>query len=120
MLTYSNIIEYTVKHGGGTFNASLSGSADLPGTGYMVGVKKIGQAAFSKDRLNDVTRLLDSAREAIADLPEGNYIGTWLDKGIFYVDISELFTNEAEATQYCIDKGELAYYDISLGESVNV
>jgi len=47
-------------------------------------------------------------------------LGTWRYQGQIHFDVVELFDTESGAEFQCKRRGELAYYDISKGESIYI
>ena len=126
MLTYSNVIESSLANKGGSFNLSLSGSAELPESGFVVGVEKIHQIDVTESGNYDraeLTKWLEFARDRASNAEYAGkrlVIGTWVDKGTFYIDLSEVVDSRERAVQLCKDGDELAYWDIADKLSVDV
>jgi len=118
MFTHSQIIADTMKQGGGTYRADLRGKAELPDTGYMVGNGKIAQLQLPVTSPNQITYALDRASEACVFPNE--YVGTWVDNHVMYIDVSLYVAEKFDAIELCRNHGETAYYDIAKGESVTL
>lgn len=123
MLTHSKIIETSLRDQGGTFDAQLYGNAKLPNFGYMVGLAKVAEITANSeghyDR-NEITRHLDAAILQATSFDQVVYIGTWVDNGIFYIDLSERLEDELSSIRLCRERDELAYWDIAKSESIDV
>lgn len=119
MITHSPIIEDTIKNGGGTYRADLRGKAELPATGYIIGVASIGKVDMTQPKA--LTKWLSfAACNALLSGDTERFIGTWVNDGICYIDIVQVMQSRHVAHVMCQQLGELAYYDIAAGESVNV
>lgn len=63
-----------------------------------------------------------SGRPAGQDSTQTQTVGSWVDTetGKVYLDVCDRFTDEEEAKRACLERGELAYYNLSEGREVRV
>lgn len=108
MLNLNEIIAQTLANGGGTFPAVEDG--------YMVG-GVVPERTCTPEEFERV--LYDFVAEHGHNLG-GAHIGTWIDNGVVYLDVSENVADQEEALNLARERGERAIYDIRNGESIFV
>lgn len=101
----------TLRDSGGTFT-----NTGLPirlSDGYMVGgVVPTRKLTLARESTATIEAELEHfARENLAADSEGLYLGTWVDLGALYIDVSEWVTDYAEAMELAATRGELAIWD---------
>ncbi|MFY1688160.1 hypothetical protein [Plantactinospora sp. WMMB782] len=96
---------------------------EVPGIGYMVGVGgiKLLAAQFSEAQLEErIRHWADSVRLSTGLAADRLYLGSWLDEGLIYLDISEHYQSEALALAVAEVRGEKAIYSLATGVSIDV
>lgn len=111
------LLSDAMQNGGGTYTA-----ADLqpyhPSDGFAVGLGGVelnaeGDEPISADALEAIVR-------DIAEAYGTTYVGTWLSKGILYVDAVLICWDERSAYYAASNAGQEAVYDFSRGESLRL
>ena len=125
---HSTAVAATFRDGG----YSVNFIGNKPKTGYMVGGMTV---ITGKYRINKpTTRIVHGAtpentKAAIKDFYKehdallrqpGNYLGTWMDGGKMYIDISQRVPTRAKALVLGRTRNELAVYDVRRGTSINI
>jgi len=119
MITHSPIIEDTLKNGGGTFRADLRGRAELPATGFMVSVSAINAIPLDHPRFRQrMTRWLEVAASECTSA--SMFVGTWVDDGKVFIDVSECIEHEHVAVALCRVRDQKAFFNIAENRSVAV
>lgn len=107
------IIKTTILNGGATIN--LLG--DSPKKGFMVATegneKQIKVSQFNHKTLK---KYLAKNKEELKG--KNKFIGTWINEGIVYVDISERIVNKDRAIELGKDRKQLAIFNIKTFEEV--
>jgi hypothetical protein len=62
----------------------------------------------------------DDVAGFISTHPETRYFGMWEDGGKIYIDAVDLIYSGSQAAELARERGELAYFDISDGQCVEV
>lgn len=105
------IFKSTVENGGASYN--MEGHS--PSKGFMVATygneTQIKVKDFSKKTLKNYIR---KNKKAI----KGNFIGTWIDNGIVYLDISKKEKSKETALRIAKSNKQLAIFDLSTFESI--
>lgn len=110
-----NMLMLTLRDGGGTFN--FNGEPASIESGYIVG----GFSKCYKISCKGVNtslceyRFIDHVNDLIEELPvnlEGLFIGTWVDNGIVYLELSRHFGTLAVAIQAGKIREQDAIYDV--------
>jgi hypothetical protein len=108
----ATVITHTLNNGGGTFNAALQpiNYSD----GYMVAVTgiEIPVVDFNEE---SVQSFLGTANLSAP----GALLGTWLNEGIVYIDITTHYTGIERAMEAGKDFDQLAIYDCAAGVSLS-
>ena len=103
------ILEYALKHGGGTF--SQTGPYE-PETGFFVAVKGKEQRVLILDSLTvSIYRLAHLTRE-------NELLGLWFDGEEWFLDISEWFISEELARLVAINREQKTYWDCAKKEAI--
>ena len=116
----SNIIAFqTITEGGNTTN--LKG--ENPQDGYMVSMYKEHELTLDlEDVMRDINLLISNLQwfmkkhGRLLEL-SGCYVGTWIDKGLVYIDISTRVSSIAKANRVGITFNQLEYYGVKEGKS---
>lgn len=101
---------------GGT--VSLTGDA-LPTTGYYVG-GKVSALVIDGYLVDQGRKLIDAFIELVNSPDVGaEYLGWWTDEetGKLYVDATTHVRGYFKAEELCLERGEIAFYDIEIGRS---
>ena len=107
-----NIIEYTIKFGGCSFNSKLEILEDLKG--YTVSIQKYEyKIAIKNITEKNVDIIEKNIIEKINIIKnKKNYIiGTWCDAGILYIDINKIEMNYTRAVEFGKSQKQLAIFD---------
>lgn len=107
----SELLSGARLHGGATVR--LDG-LPVPADGFLVGHHGIADG-ISAMRHTRVTEWVRGAKVSGAA-----YVGSWLDNGTLYLDVSTWHATEAEALAVGAARGELAVFDLAHGKSVDV
>ena len=91
-----NIIEYTIKNGGCSFNSNLDILEDLKG--YTISIQKYEYKTTIKN-IDEIEKNILKKMEIVKN--RKNYIiGTWIDDGILYIDINKIEKNYTRAVEF--------------------
>jgi len=102
-----NIIEYTQKNGGCSFNSNLDILEDLKG--YTISIQKFEYKTTIKN-INEIEKNILKKIEIVKN--RKNYIiGTWIDDGILYIDINKIEMNYTRAVAFGKSQKQLAIFD---------
>lgn len=100
----------TIKNGGASFNL-LTGEYN-PSDGFMLAIKghefQIPIENFNHKVLSDYIK--KNADLLISGVTDNKFLGSWIDKGIVYLDCSVKFDRVVPALESGIDQGELAIW----------
>ena len=111
-----NIIDYTIKFGGCSFNSKLEILKDLKG--YTISIAKYEYKTTIKN-IDEIEKNILKKIEIVGS--KKNYIlGTWIDKGILYIDINKIEMNYTRAVQFGKSQNQLAIYDNIKNESIYI
>jgi hypothetical protein len=111
----SDIVRFTQEWGGLSINM-VDGS--MPKTGYMVAKPpsfgKIVDAVDFSDPVKGPKILSDYMKRHKNDLGNGkNYLGTWLNDGKVYLDVSENIQSKSTATRIGRERNQKAIWDVA-------
>jgi GNAT superfamily N-acetyltransferase len=112
----ASTIQQFTREWGGLSISMVDGS--MPTTGYMVAKpssfgKVVDEADFF-DPVKGPKILSQYMREQRADLATGkNYLGTWLNGGKIFLDVSENITDVGEATRLGRERDQIAIWDVA-------
>jgi hypothetical protein len=108
----ATVVTHTLNNGGGTFNAALQpiNFSD----GYMVAMTgvEIPVAGFNEE---SIQAFLGTANLS----SPGALLGTWVNDGTVYLDITMHFTGLSRAMQTGLDFEQQAIYDCAAGVSLS-
>jgi hypothetical protein len=126
MLNMSNIIELsntiafqTIIEGG--YTTDLKG--ENPEDGYMASMYKEHELTLDLEDVKEDINLLISNLQVFMKANnqilsyENNYVGTWIDKGLIYIDISTKMRTVAQANRAAAIYNQLEYYGVKEGKS---
>jgi hypothetical protein len=121
-----NLLDFcdaVLENGGATFNLVLGTS---PTTGYAVSkqghedtIDLFGNKVTQNMLVNSFVRKYVSEHGFELSLVDYN-LGGWIHDKKLYLDISILFDNEADASEYARDNNQLAYFDLTNGKEIFV
>jgi hypothetical protein len=111
----SDIVRFTQEWGGLSINM-VDGS--MPTTGYMVAKPpkfgKIVDAVDFNDPVKGPKILSSYMKTHKNDLGNGkNYLGTWLNEGKVYLDVSENIQSKSKATKIGRERNQLTIWDVA-------
>ncbi len=120
-LAFEQIDEYTAENYGCSWKNGklyLKGFAASP---YPELSQQLDPKA--KDINEKIKAFAEKNKAVIAK--QNHVIGTWIDtenpeKPVLYLDVSVIYDTAEEARQYCLEKEQLAFYDLVNGEEVRV
>lgn len=112
MENIKKIIEEIKENGGGTYNKELKSINAT--SGYMVSL--LGYERKCKT-IEEIEKAIKENIEIVKGL-DNAYLGTWIDEGITYIDISILVENKEDALELGKINNQLAIYDIENNESI--
>lgn len=114
-MDYSKIIKETLKNNGGSFNVSKS-KIKKPLKGFMCSIKDL----LIVDKKDFNVKLIKSLVKNNFSLLKNskNYLGTWIDEGKVYIDISSNFKDRNEALQVAEKSNQIEIYDINNNTSI--
>lgn len=100
-------------NGGGTFTKEGVSAT----SGYAVTVNVLDKVAGGDDRHDD---LLLAIYDAVREVPEGDYIGTWFDSenGVWEVSETAVFEDREKALALARHYGERYVYDLTADECI--
>lgn len=123
MKNKEQFIASTIENGGATMNPV---TGDVPTSGYVVSMA--GNEQTYKLFGNEVVKviLVSGAvdlyvKENVVELshPE-NYLGSWIDDGMLYLDISKIYESEHDALREAVANGQKAYYDLDNAKTIEL
>jgi hypothetical protein len=105
-----------VKNGGVT----ISLAKGQPKKGFAYAPNKDTERVFDKETFSDQD-ISDFINDNMAELSKkGNYIGGWEDGGKIYLDISRIGAPSVKTLEEAQKASQLAVYDLSSGESIEI
>ena len=121
-----NLLDFcdaVLENGGATFNLVMGTS---PTAGYVVSkqghedtIDLFGNKVTQTMLVNSFVRKYVSENGFELSLVDYN-LGGWIHDKKLYLDISILFDNEADASEYARDNNQLAYFDLTNGKEIFV
>lgn len=118
MLFVTGVVEQTLDNGGGTFTPE--GEGIERDWGYFVGgivSPWVVQAAwFENHGETFVENFVANHRHYFNE--DDVYLGTWVDSGSVYLDVSEWVATPGMARQLAEARGELAYWNCARHEAI--
>lgn len=120
IIELSNTIAFqTIIEGG--YTTDLKGGN--PEGGYMVSMYKEHELTLDLENVKKNINLLISHLQAFMRANnqllsyDDNYVGTWIDKGLIYIDISTKIDTIAKANRVAAMYDQLEYYGVKEGKS---
>lgn len=120
-----NIALHTAVHGGGTFHRDNDGFPVQFTTGFAVGLRTSldddGYSAMPnrEDSAEDLAGVIEHGIAHVeAHFPKADFIGTWVDHGVVYVDAVVVVQSELEAARLAYANGQQAYYSFAANEAI--
>lgn len=121
-MKYEALYNYTIEHGGATIRLKdYPEMLVMPTKGYAVGEGAIGYVVpfdGADPETFDVT--IERALAWFAEHGGIEFLGTWIDDGVLYVDPVHVFTRKDFALGVAWAWGERAVYDFEAGKSINI
>ncbi len=108
MSTINKFIEHAHKFGGCSFNVN-SGELN-PDKGFMVSLTGRERKLPILDTLEVVNFIKDNSDLLALDQ---YYVGVWFSDGLWYLDVSENFSNKAAAIAAGKERNQIAIWDCS-------
>lgn len=105
----------TLANGGAT--VSIVTGVPTPTSGYAVSLPGHERVGRITDTHRNSIRLYVATRKTLLSRP-GRYLGTWIDEGRLYLDVTEIYPERAVAEHYGAEREQLAIYDLAAGESL--
>ena len=123
MKELKEFVASTIENGGATMNVA---TGDVPTSGYVVSMMGNEQTfpLFGNDVVKEI--LISGAvklflEENIVEFVYAeNFIGSWIDDGLLYLDISNVYESEHDALRVAVANKQLAYYDISNAKTIEL
>lgn len=96
-------------------------NGERPVIGYAVGGSVEGEQVSVNATPLDMLMALTRVKERLSATPNADVVlGIWLDKGVYYIDGSNMVADVESARSLAHDRLELAYYDVEGAESMDV
>lgn len=111
-----DIVSKTLKNGG-TTTSILTGEMN-PKTGFMCSLKDCAIINIAQFNTSSIEEIIRDNKKLL--LEENIYLGTWVNEGMIYIDISENITNIEEARAVGITRKQLAIFDCSKKEVITL
>lgn len=108
-----NILKTTKQNGG----ASINLHGDSAKTGYMVSIKDCVIAPLDKFNKKMIKKVMKQNKEL---LKENGYLGTWIDNGKVYIDISKNIKSRNQAINLGIKNKQLGIFDLNKFETIRL
>ena len=122
-MKYPNVSTQIARHlvNGATTNggATVNHLLQVPRAGFCVG---LGGAKALDPKRGYMEQALDIVDASLGDFPKCAF-GAWVDVNdghALYIEPVEIFSNEADAVDAAVERGELAIYDLGEGVEIRV
>lgn len=102
-----NIVAYTQKNGGCSFNSNLDILENLKG--YTISIQKYEYKTTIKN-IDEIEKNILKKIEIVKS-KKNFIIGTWIDDGILYIDINKIEKNYTRAVEFGKSQNQLAIFD---------
>ena len=93
-------------------------SGEQPNNGFMSGIQgfetKVPLEQFGSFALNEFIRKNQTELQK-----NDTYLGTWIDQGNVFMDISKKFEDEKTALEFGIQNNQLAIFNLTKNETIN-
>ena len=123
MKNLNEFVASTIENGGATMNVA---TGDVPTSGYVVsmtGIEKtyvlFGNDVVKEILISGAVKMYVKDNDDILSLP-GMYLGSWIDNGVLYIDISNVIDNEHDALRMAVANKQLAYYDLNNAKTIEI
>ena len=115
-MNYLDFFEAIILNNGATFNVITN---ELnPNKGYFVSIPKYEQRIevvnFSIQHVKDFINYNSDV------LNEHNFVGSWIDNGIVYLDVTQQFQDKRQAITIGYCRGQQAIFDANLGKVIEL
>ena len=115
-MNYLDFFEATILNNGATYNP-LTNELNT-NKGYLVSLphfeQRIEKHNFSTQHVKDY---INSNFGAFS---ENLYVGSWIDNGVVYLDVTESISNLRTAINIAYLRGQKAIYDANLGKIIHL
>lgn len=108
-----NIVKETLKNGGSS-TSLLNKSAN----GFMVSVKDCAIIPVNDFNVKALKKVITKNIELLSN--PSNFLGTWIDNGNVYIDISESINDRETAIKLGKERHQLGIYDISNQQTIEL
>jgi hypothetical protein len=123
MKNLKEFVASTIENGGATMNVA---TGDVPTSGYVVSTQGNEQTfqLFGNEVVKEI--LISGAvklflEENIVEFVYAeNFIGSWIDDGVLYLDISNVYDNEHDALRVAVANKQKAYYDLNNAKTIEI
>jgi hypothetical protein len=123
MKNKEQFIASTIENGGATMNPV---TGDVPTSGYVVSMagneqtyKLFGNDVVKEILVSGAVDLYVKDNDDVLSLP-GMYLGSWIDDGMLYLDISRVYESEHDALREAVTNGQKAYYDLDNAKTIEL
>lgn len=110
---FKRIAKETRKNGGSSTNMN----GDNPSTGYMVSIKDCLIVALDKFNHKMIKKVAKQNKDL---LKQNGFIGTWVDNGKVYIDISKNIKSRTQAVNEGIKNNQLGIFDLNTFETIRL
>lgn len=111
-----DIVSKTLENGG-TTTSILTGEMN-PETGFMCSLKDCTIINIAQFNTSSIEEIIRNNKELLSQ--ENIYLGTWVNEGMVYIDISENINNIEEARAVGITRKQLTIFDCSRKEVIGL
>lgn len=116
-MNLQNFLTDTINNGGASFN--ITTGVYNPKNGYFVSLPNHEQQIpLSEFKASDLKRYVNNNYDVLSN--ENNFVGSWVDNGMVYLDISEKITDKRTALVLGIDRNQKAIYDAFNGKVIDI
>lgn len=123
MKNLKEFVASTIENGGATMNVA---TGDVPTSGYVVSIESSTKTfpLFGNEVVKEI--LISGAvklylEENIVEFVYAeNFLGSWIDNGLLYLDISNVYDNEHDALRVAVSNNQLAYYDLNNAKTIEL
>jgi hypothetical protein len=123
MKNLNEFVASTIENGGATMNVA---TGDVPTSGYVVSMEAhtktfqlFGNEVVKEILISGAVQLYARENDDVLSLP-GMYLGSWIDDGVLYLDISNVYENEHDALRVAVANNQLAYYDLNNAKTIEI
>ena len=116
MSNLKQFIEDTKKNNGATYN--LNTGEINPSSGFFVGLKGGKGLKNRKDNSEEIQKFVLRNSTKLSD--KDNFLGSWIEKGVLFLDVVVRIDNKNEAIARGKKEEQIAIYDASTKEVINL